>query len=122
MFPTTAMRETLERVMAERGREALQYHWATGYEPLRAQILGILRARGIAAKDDELLITNGAQQALDLLARLLLAYWGPARHREPDLRRGDRCAAAATSARVPNHTPGKIEEGVGRLGAALRDA
>ena len=32
LFPTTAMRETLERVMAERGREALQYHWAAGLD------------------------------------------------------------------------------------------
>ncbi len=77
LFPTEAMRETLARVMADQGREALQYHWATGYEPLRAQILGIVRARGITANDDELLITNGAQQALDLVARLLLRTGDP---------------------------------------------
>ena len=77
LFPTAAMRETLEQVMADQGREALQYHWATGYEPLRAQILAMMRARGIAASDEELLITNGAQQALDLLARLLLRTGDP---------------------------------------------
>lgn len=77
LFPTEVMRATLEQVMAEHGREALQYHWAEGYEPLRAQILAMMRARGVEARDDELLITNGAQQALDLLARLLLRTGDP---------------------------------------------
>jgi DNA-binding transcriptional MocR family regulator len=77
LFPTQAMRATLEQVMAEHGREALQYHWAEGYEPLRTQILAMMRARGVEARDSELLITNGAQQALDLLARLLLRTGDP---------------------------------------------
>jgi 2-aminoadipate transaminase len=77
LFPMTAMTATLERVMAEHGREALQYHWAEGYEPLRAQIVEMMRERGVTVGEGELLITNGAQQALDLLARLFLRTGDP---------------------------------------------
>lgn len=77
LFPTQAMTATLERVMAEHGREALQYHWADGYEPLRGQIAAMMRERGVVVGEGELLITNGAQQALDLLARLFLRTGDP---------------------------------------------
>ena len=77
LFPMTAITATLEKVMAEHGREALQYHWAEGYEPLRGQIVEMMRERGVTVGEGELLITNGAQQALDLLARLFLRTGDP---------------------------------------------
>lgn len=72
LFPRAALAEALEQVMREHGREALQYQWSEGYGPLREQIAAFLSERGVAVAQDELLITSGAQQALDLLARLLL--------------------------------------------------
>ncbi len=77
LLPTAAISAALERVMAEHGREALQYHWAEGYEPLRGQIVALMRERGVEVGDGELLITHGAQQALDLLARLFLRTGDP---------------------------------------------
>ncbi|PCC73423.1 2-aminoadipate transaminase [Nannocystis exedens] len=72
LFPRAALAEALEEVMREHGREALQYQWSEGYGPLREQVAAMLRDRGVEVAQDELLITSGAQQALDLLARLLL--------------------------------------------------
>lgn len=77
LFPTEAMTDTLARVMAEHGREVLQYHWADGYGPLREQIVEVMRGRGVTVRTGELLITHGAQQALDLLARLFLRTGDP---------------------------------------------
>ena len=45
---------------------------ARGWAPLREVIASRLAARGIRCEPDEILITSGAQQALDLLARVLL--------------------------------------------------
>jgi len=72
LFPRAALAEALARVMAEDGRTALQYQWAEGYGPLREQIAALMRQRGIVVGPEEIVVTHGAQQALDLLARLLL--------------------------------------------------
>ena len=78
LFPTEAVRATLRHVMLERGAEALQCHWSDGYEPLRAQVGGLMRdLRGVEIAPEQLLITHGAQQALDLIARLLLRTGDP---------------------------------------------
>lgn len=77
LFPKRALSETLRRVMQEHADEALQYHWPEGYAPLRELLVEMLRERGIFAGPRELLITHGAQQALDLLARLFLRTGDP---------------------------------------------
>ncbi len=51
---------------------ALWYNETEGYEPLRAAIAARLASRGATVDPDTVLITQGAQQALDLVARLLL--------------------------------------------------
>ena len=45
---------------------------AEGYAPLRATVAEILAQRGLAMTPDQVLITTGSQQALDLVARALL--------------------------------------------------
>lgn len=77
LFPRRALAEALERVMERHGREALQYQWSEGYGPLREQVAAILRGRGVEVGAGDLLITHGAQQALDLLARLFLRTGDP---------------------------------------------
>jgi len=77
LFPKRALSETLRRVMQEHADEALQYHWPEGYAPLREQLVELLHERGIVVGPRELLITHGAQQALDLLARLFLRTGDP---------------------------------------------
>jgi DNA-binding transcriptional MocR family regulator len=78
LFPTAAVRTTLRQVMTEHGCEALQYQWSEGYEPLRAQICDVMRSlRGVDIGPEQILITHGAQQALDLIARLFLRTGDP---------------------------------------------
>ena len=50
----------------------LQLGSPSGYEPLRRYLLDAARAENLAAPDDDLIVTNGCQQSLDLLARVIL--------------------------------------------------
>lgn len=52
--------------------QALQYSTTEGYLPLRRWIANRMASIGIAATPDNILITNGAQQGLDLIGKLLL--------------------------------------------------
>jgi 2-aminoadipate transaminase len=73
LFPTQALAEISEEVLAADGRQALQYGPAEGHPPLRAFVAEMLRQRGFAdATPEHILITNGSQQALDLAARAFL--------------------------------------------------
>ncbi len=71
-FPVAAVARAAERVFAESGADALQYSTTEGYEPLRRWIAARYVAQGIAADPDDILITTGSQQALDLVGRALL--------------------------------------------------
>ena len=53
--------------------EILQLGSPSGYEPLRAHLLEHARRHGLAHDADDVIITNGCQQALDLIGRVLLA-------------------------------------------------
>ena len=50
---------------------ALQYGPTRGYKPLVAALPQILATRGVKATEDEVLVTTGSQQGLDLVARIL---------------------------------------------------
>jgi len=52
--------------------DILQLGSPSGYEPLRRHLLDGARQQGLAAPGDDLLVTNGCQQALDLIGRVLL--------------------------------------------------
>lgn len=73
LFPLDDFRASCEAVLA-RGdlADILQLGSPSGYEPLRRRLLGEARRQGLAGADDDLLITNGCQQALDLIGRVLL--------------------------------------------------
>ena len=73
LFPVDEIAAAHAEVLAKHGRSALQYSTTEGYGPLRDWICGHLRQRGIAsARPDELLITSGSQQGIDLVARVFL--------------------------------------------------
>lgn len=59
-------------VMATEGATALQYGAGQGSPALREQLTAVLQAEGIGARPDDLVVTTGGQQALDLLARLFV--------------------------------------------------
>lgn len=53
-------------------REALQYSTTEGYLPLRQWLATHMAERGVPAGPDNILVTTGSQQALDLIGKLLL--------------------------------------------------
>jgi 2-aminoadipate transaminase len=72
LFPVEAIAEAHARVLARDGRAALQYSTTEGFGPLREWVAARLARRGIRASADQVLITNGSQQGIDLVARLFL--------------------------------------------------
>ncbi len=71
-FPKAQMAEAFFRAIAEDGERALQYSTTEGYAPLREWIAARMQAKGIRAGADNILITSGSQQGLDLLAKVLV--------------------------------------------------
>lgn len=73
LFPVDAVRAAADAVLSTDGRAALQYGLTEGHPPLREWICAHLAGTvGLKAHPDELLITHGSQQGLDLVARVLL--------------------------------------------------
>jgi len=71
-FPIDAMREASERVLKEDGKAALQYAASEGYAPLREWVAQDLLKQGMNIHPDQVLITTGSQQGLDLVAKILI--------------------------------------------------
>ena len=71
-FPVDAMREATAKVLADTPREALQYAASEGFGPLREWVSAMLRAKGVDAPAERVLITNGSQQGLDLVGKVML--------------------------------------------------
>jgi len=70
-FPVAAIGEAFGRVM-EQGNKALQYGLTEGYLPLRESICRRMTTKGVNVTPDDMLITTGSQQAIDLLARIYI--------------------------------------------------
>jgi len=68
-FPRRALSASFLR--AVRGSAALQYGWPEGHATLREQIARRLTARGARVGPDDILVTNGAQQAIALACELV---------------------------------------------------
>ncbi|OYU31247.1 MAG: 2-aminoadipate aminotransferase [Comamonadaceae bacterium PBBC2] len=71
-FPIEAMREASERVLKDDGKAALQYAASEGYTPLREWVAQDLLKQGMNVSPDQVLITTGSQQGLDLVAKILI--------------------------------------------------
>jgi 2-aminoadipate transaminase len=71
-FPIDAMREASERVLRDDGKAALQYAASEGYAPLREWVAQDLLKQGMKISPDQVLITTGSQQGLDLVAKILI--------------------------------------------------
>ena len=72
VFPLDRFQEACKRVLEVNGHQALQYSATEGYEPLREMIARHIARYGIKAKPENVLITSGSQQALDLIGKLLI--------------------------------------------------
>ncbi len=71
LSPQDAVRRCFRAALQEDGARSLEYGDPAGFFPLRQTIAGRLRTHGVDVTPEEILITGGAQQALDLLLRAL---------------------------------------------------
>jgi DNA-binding transcriptional MocR family regulator len=73
LFPVAGMQTVYAEVLAEAGEQALQYSVSEGLLPLRGWIAERMTRDGAPCEPDNILITAGSQQALDLLGKLFLS-------------------------------------------------
>ncbi len=71
-FPLDEMRTCAQSVLRSDGQRILQLGSSDGYGPLRRALLEFLRSEGLAVREEQLLITDGGQQSLDLLCKAFL--------------------------------------------------
>ncbi len=72
-YPIDEIKESFVRVLDEEGKEALSYSSASGYNPLREEIAARMdRLFGMDMTKDEIIITSGSQQALDMSGMLFI--------------------------------------------------
>ena len=71
-FPSQEMAQATQKVLDEHGTIALQYSIPEGYLPLRRYIAERYQQQGIEINAKDIIITNGSQQALDILAAVLI--------------------------------------------------
>jgi DNA-binding transcriptional MocR family regulator len=71
-LPEELVRSALDRVMSIEGPTALQYGSGQGVPHLREQILEVMALEGISASMDNVVVTTGSQQALDLVTKLFI--------------------------------------------------
>jgi len=72
LFPVEAINDAIARMLGKCGQAALQYSVTEGHAPLREWIAARLRSRGMRTGVDDLLITTGSQQGIDLVGKVLL--------------------------------------------------
>ncbi len=73
MFDVDGIREASQRALAEEPGAALQYGATEGYQPLREQLSAFMAAKGAeGVAPEDLIVTTGSQQALDLLGKTLI--------------------------------------------------
>lgn len=71
-FPVDEMRAAFDKVLAQRGREALQYSTTEGYAPLREWVAARVGSDAAPVSPDDVMIVSGSQQGLDLLSKVLV--------------------------------------------------
>ena len=71
-FPVERMKAAFDKVLSENGKVALQYGPTDGYPLLREWIANSLSTDGCTIMPEQVLMTSGSQQALDLLGKVLI--------------------------------------------------
>jgi 2-aminoadipate transaminase len=73
LFPTEEIKEATNKVFSIRGRDIFQYSNSEGYPELRGYIAERYRQKKkLAVPVEDILITSGSQQGLDLLGKIIL--------------------------------------------------
>jgi DNA-binding transcriptional MocR family regulator len=120
-FPMEQFRRLAKEVIdSPDAREILQLGSPLGYAPLRRYLLEQARSEGLATNLDDLIVTNGCQQALDLLARVLASRGETVILEDPVyhglLRVFERSGASIVSVPVTEHgmDPEALESAIAR--------
>ena len=71
-FPVEEFRRCCNSVMRKEGRRVLQFGPTDGHEPLKEALIQMLGAEGLNVSDEQIMITNGGQQSIDLLCKAFL--------------------------------------------------
>ena len=72
-FPVKGIQEVTNKILQEDGENILQYSTTEGYLPLREYISErYLKNSGLKIDPEEILITNGSQQGLDLIGKIFI--------------------------------------------------
>lgn len=71
-FPVEEMKAAFDKVLSNNGKVALQYGPTDGFPPLREWIANSLSTDGCKIAPEQVLMTSGSQQALDLLGKVLI--------------------------------------------------
>jgi 2-aminoadipate transaminase len=74
VFPVEEFKRACDYVLDHQGAQALQYGTTDGYVPLREMIARYTNRLGIGVSIDNILITSGSQQALDLLGKIFINH------------------------------------------------
>jgi DNA-binding transcriptional MocR family regulator len=71
-LPSRQVIDVATEVLATDAATALQYGGGQGHLPLRERLVDLMAAEGVAADPDDVVVTTGAQQALDLLGKIFI--------------------------------------------------
>jgi 2-aminoadipate transaminase len=72
LFPIDAFSAALRRALRSDGVAALQYDVTEGYPPLKEFLCHWLTRQGLACRPENMMLTHGSQQALDLIGKIFL--------------------------------------------------
>jgi 2-aminoadipate transaminase len=76
-LPIAEITAACDRILTTKADKALQYGPTEGYTALRDSIAAMYRARGVPVTGENVLITTGSQQGLDLVGRTLIDRGDP---------------------------------------------
>ncbi|WIT13800.1 PLP-dependent aminotransferase family protein [Paucibacter sediminis] len=76
-FPVEALKAACDKVLSENAKEALQYAASEGFAPLREWVAKRVASLGMQVDPDQVLITSGSQQGLDLVGKILCDAGAP---------------------------------------------
>ncbi|MFW5735342.1 MAG: PLP-dependent aminotransferase family protein [Oceanidesulfovibrio sp.] len=72
LFPLDALNDAASKVFRDEGPQALQYSTTEGFFPLREWIANRYAGRGVEVSPQDILITTGSQQGLDLIGKCFI--------------------------------------------------
>ncbi len=73
MFDIEGIKDATTKALNEEPGAALQYGATEGYQPLREQLSAFMASKGATVAPQELIVTTGSQQALDLLGKTMIS-------------------------------------------------